>query len=123
MVQKCVLLFMISTTLFFALSYIHAEDFDPDINFWPIFYYNKDTDTGEKAVEVFYPFIGWHKDKDARVFCFRPVYSVKKIPKEKYKKSEFLWPLNYTVHADNRTYTKSFPFYSYTKDTSGEIPE
>ncbi|UJS18416.1 MAG: hypothetical protein L3J17_04980 [Candidatus Jettenia sp.] len=123
MVQKCILLSIISITLFFALSHIHAEDYDPDINFWPIFYYNKDTDTDEKEVEIFYPIIGWHKDKDARVFCFRPVYSVKKIPKEKYKKSEFLWPLNYTVHTDNRTYTKSFPFYSYTKDTSGKIPE
>ncbi len=130
MAQKCILPSTILITIIILVSsyknakgYDNAEDYDPDINFWPVFYYNKGTDKNDKEIEVLYPFFHLKKNKDTSTFSFRPVYSVKKIPEEKYRKSEFLWPLSHATHTENRVYQRAFPFYSYERDTSGKIPE
>lgn len=124
MAQRYVLFFIILAAILFpALSLIHAEDYRPNINIWPLFYYNKDTVKDEKEIEVLYPFFSFKKSKEITVFSIRPLYSVKKIPKENYKKSESPWPLRYAVYTENRVYKRTFPFYSYTRDTSGKIPE
>lgn len=130
MAQKYILPFTILATIIILASsyknakgYGNAEDYDPDINFWPIFFYNKKSGKNEKELEVLYPLFHVKKSEDTRIFSFRPVYSVQRTPKENYKKSEFLWPLIHAIRTENRIYQRAFPFYSYRKDTSGDISE
>lgn len=122
MIQKYILPFVILYTLvFLALSSLNAKDYDPDVNFWPIFYSSREED--EKVIEILYPFFSLRKNDTGSIVAFRPVYSRKRVPKEKYRRSDVLWPLSYAVHSGSRTYKRAFPFYSYTKDTAGKVPE
>ncbi|MCF6157387.1 MAG: hypothetical protein E3K32_02170 [wastewater metagenome] len=121
MAQRYIPSFIILVILLCLVSSTGADDYSPEINFWPVFYYNKDN--GEKVIEVFYPFFSSVKRKDTGIVSFRPVYSVKKIPAEEYRRSEIIWPLSYAVRSRDRRYRRIFPFYTYTKDTTSDVPE
>ncbi|MBI4007824.1 MAG: hypothetical protein HY354_04930 [Planctomycetes bacterium] len=108
---------------FLPIYSIRGQDFDPELNLWPFVYYDKNKATGLKELDVLYPFFTWQWGPESNEIFFRPLYNRKELPREGIVRTEFLWPLGFSVQEGQRSYTQFYPFYFFTKETDGERAE
>lgn len=81
------LLFLTSAPLFSALAL-------DTINLGPLFYMEKDEETGEKKVDALGPFVSYEKKADESGYGFRPIFYSFRDDRKDRTSFDFLYPLS-----------------------------
>jgi hypothetical protein len=95
---------------------ISADDYSPQIDLWPLFFYDKDKKSGETTVELLWPFFSWNENAKSKGFFFRPFYNKREEKGRNHVEEEFLWPFGHTVTDDGIQQSRFFPFYFFTEE-------
>jgi hypothetical protein len=95
---------------------IFPDDYSPQLDFWPVFFYAKDKKSDETTVELLWPLFSWNEDKKSKGFFFHPFYNKREEKGKKHVEEELLWPFGHTITDEDLKNSRFFPFYFYTED-------
>lgn len=94
-----------------------AQDGRPEVDLWPVFYYDKASDGKSSVTEILWPFIEGREDTEWKQSFFRPFWNRREEKGQEFKETEFLWPFGRITQRGSATYTTFFPFRFRTEET------
>jgi len=97
-----------------------SEDYDPEWDLWPIFYYNKDQATGDTEWEALFPVFASKSADKVREFFVRPFYYSKERQDYTLVEKDFIWPFGSSTKDAIHHESSFFPFYFFTEKSKGE---
>lgn len=92
-----------------------ADGYMPEVDLWPIFFYDRDEDTDDKQVEVLWPFFRWERDDEQSSLFFRPFWNRRIEHETGEYRSQFIYPFGATVKRQQELDSRFFYIYRRTR--------
>ena len=118
------LLFCAFVACLCALSLgVHAQDGKPEIDLWPLFYYDKSEDGTSSVTEVLWPFIEGKNNPKWKESYFRPFWNRRIEKGKEFDDQEILWPFGRATQRGTTKHSRFFPLYFRTDevDENGDL--
>ena len=112
------LLILAGLALLGAPAWAQEQDLDPEIDFWPLLYYNRDAGAGTSQFELLWPIFERSETKEHKGFYFRPLYNSQTEKAGPVRRSEFLYPLGFGTHTTDTSRNWFFPLFLTEREKS-----
>ncbi|MEW6356391.1 MAG: hypothetical protein AB1696_08705 [Planctomycetota bacterium] len=106
-----------------AMRPVHAQDGKPELDLWPLFYYDTTDDETASVTEALWPFFEAREDPEWKQTFFRPFWNRRIEKGKEFDDQEILWPFARITKRGATTHRRFFPFRFKTEEVKEDETE